>query len=154
MKKRFYKRPLFWIVAVILIIIVASAGNDNKTVSTTPNESHLKHSYSDFYAWLTAERQDAMLKDIGNTYQIITSRCQGVDSNFGPTWVACMQEGYKDYLKPDTFTNDNWQGDYTTMVGDINDAVAQKSQYGAKSETDQYKKDMQEAQTIYERLAV
>ena len=116
------------------------------------SDTGLKHTYDEFYAWFATEYKDA---DIpynnlphlysGSKYQIIIATCGDIDGSFGSLWVTCMQEGYKDYLKPDTFVSDNWMGDYSTMVGDMNYA-------GPKD--DQYKKAMQEAQKIYERLAV
>ncbi len=111
-----------------------------------------KHSYDDFYAWFTSEQGevDITYNNLphlysGSSYQIITATCEDMDNSFGSTWTACMQEGYKDYLKPSTFVGDNWMGDYGTMVGDMN-------YVGLKN--DQYKKAMQEAQTIYGRLAI
>jgi hypothetical protein len=121
-----------------------------------------KHSYDDFYTWLTSpfDLQSQMnlgLSGLGHdtsNYQLITDVCEYTDSSFGPQWVACMQKRYSDYLKPDTFVNDSWMGDYSTMAGDINDAITQQSLYGSASKTDKYKTAMQEAQKIYERLAV
>lgn len=122
-----------------------------KSKNSTPK---LKHSYDDFYEWVTTDRQDAMLKNIGNPYQIITATCQEEDGSYGSVWIACMQEGYKNYLKPSVFVDDNWQGDYSTMMGYINDALAQKSWHGATSVTNEYKKDMQEAEKIYNQIAL
>jgi hypothetical protein len=111
-----------------------------------------KHTYDEFYAWFRTEHKDAFIKYnnlphlySGSNYQIVMSTCSDIDSNFGSLWVACMQEGYKDYLKPDTFPNDNWMGDYSTMVGDMNYA-------GPKD--GQYEKAMKEAKKLYERLAI
>ncbi len=111
------------------------------------------HTYGEFYTWLTTPfdiQSNMTLGQSGfgndrNNYQLITDVCQYTDSNFGPQWTACMQKRYKDYLKPDTFVNDNWMGDYTTMVGDMNYAGPKNAQYN---------KATQEAQSIYERLAV
>lgn len=111
-----------------------------------------KHTYDEFYAWFTTTRKDV---DItynnlphlysGSNYQIVAATCGDIDSSFGSQWVTCMQEGYKQYLKLDTFVSDNWMGDYSTMVGDMNYAGPKDAQYN---------KAMQEAQKIYERLAV
>lgn len=122
-----------------------------KPTDTTPKPKTL---YKDFYKWVTTDRQDTMLKNVGNAYQIIAATCQSRDSSYGATWTACMQEGYKDYLKPEIFANNNWQGDYSNMMGYINDAIAQKNWNGSASESDQYKKDMQEAEKIYNRIAL
>ncbi len=129
-------------------------GVDGKQVKLS--DTGLKHSYDDFYAWFTSHRYDAMNKDIGNTYQYITSTCINIDNSFGPVWTACMQKGYKEYLRPDTFTGDTWEGDYSNMVGLMNDAIGQKELYGSLSisKSTQYKNDMQQAQMVYERLAI
>ncbi len=113
-----------------------------------------KYSYDEFYKWLTGERYDSMNGAAGSARQQIISICGNADRSFGNRWVACMQEKYKDYLKPDTFVNNGWQGDYTTMMGLINQAENEKINYGSQSETDEYKKLSKEARKIYDRLAV
>lgn len=128
--------------------------NDKTSTFTSVRPVLPKVSFDDFYKWLTTDRQDALLKNIGNPYQIIMATCGAMDRNFGNTWVSCMQEGYKNYLKPDVFTNDKWQGDYSTMMGHINNAITQERLYGTGSKTDQWKKNTSDAKTIYERLAI
>lgn len=113
-----------------------------------------KHSYDEFYKWSTSERYDAMNGAIGSAYQQIMAICGEMDRDFGSKWTACMQEGYMDYLKPETFADNNWTGDYSAMVGYINEAGTEKSWHGSQSETNKYKKAMKEARKIYERLAV
>lgn len=115
-----------------------------------------KHTFDEFYKWSTGERYDALMAPVGSAYQQIMASCGSRDRSFGSVWTACMQNGYKDYLKPDTFIDDNWMGDYSTMVGHINNAGSLKNMYGdlSISKSEQYKIDMQEAQKIYERLAI
>ncbi len=125
-------------------------GEQIKLMDTGP-----KHSFEEFYKWSTGERYDALMAAVGNAYQQIMASCGSKDRNFGPKWTACMQEGYKEYLKPDTFIDGNWQNDYTTMVGYINDAGSQHALYGdlSVSKSERYQKDMSEAKKIYEILA-
>jgi len=128
----------------------------------TLSDNGPKHSYDDFYTWLTTPFDLQSQMNLGlsgfshdtSNYQLIMDVCEYTDSSFGPQWVACMQKRYSDYLKPDTFVNDNWMGDYSTMTGDINEAITQQNLYGSSSKTDKYKNAMQEAQKVYERLAV
>ena len=114
-----------------------------------------KHSFKEFYEWSTSERYDALMAPIGSAYQQIMAACGNRDRGFGPVWTTCMQEGYKDYLKPETFADGVWQGDYTAMVGFINDAQSQHALHGDLSvnKSERYKKDMREAQKLYEGLA-
>lgn len=137
------------------IVEVKTTSAKSTAPTNTPSTPKLKHSYDDFYAWFTTTRKDV---DIvynnlphlysGSNYQIITATCQDIDSSFGSQWITCMQEGYKNYLRPDTFDNDNWMGDYSTMVGDMNDLS-----FSGRI-NDQYTKTLLEAKTIYNRLAV
>ena len=127
---------------------------DNEKVKLTGTGP--KHSFEDFYNWSTAERYDAITTPVGSAYQQIMASCGSRDRSFGSVWTSCMQEGYKDYLKPDTFIDGNWQGYYTIMVGHINNAGSLKNWYGdlSISESEEYKMAMQEAQKLYERMAV
>ncbi len=115
-----------------------------------------KHTYDEFYKWANGQRYDAMMAPVGSAYQQIMSSCGSRDRNFGSAWTACMQAGYKDYLKPETFIGDNWMGDYSTMVGYMNSAGTEVAKYGTvlvQKQSSHYGKDMQEAQKIYDRLA-
>jgi hypothetical protein len=123
--------------------------SQNLTFTVTPKP---KHSFEVFNAWFMGELYDGQA--INSAWKNITAYCGRKDREFGTVWISCMQEQHKDYLKPDTFMNDNWTGDYSTMVGNFNQAAYEKIAYGSMSETDQYKKNMHEAQTIYNRLAV
>lgn len=114
----------------------------------------LKVSFNDFYKWVKSDRFDDWLNNMGNPMQIIATTCGKIDSSFGSSWVECMQKGYKDYLKPDTFMDGKWQGDYSTMMGHINNAMTQESLYGTDSKTEQWKKDTQAAEQIYYRIAL
>ena len=115
-----------------------------------------KHTFEEFYKWSMSERYDGMLAAVGSAYQQIMTSCGSADRNFGATWTACMQKGYKDYLKPEVFVGENWTGDYITMFDYINDAQTQHNLYGDLSvaSSEQYQKDMREAKKLYERIAV
>lgn len=146
---------LFLIIAIVIGVNVATHNfKPSGSFSDEKSTIGLNNSYSTFYDWVTTDRQDDMLKNIGNPYQIIASTCQNLDKTFSDTWIACMQKGYKDYLSPETFTEDNWQGDYSTMMGYVNDAIGEKNMYGSASETDKWKDDMTKAKAIYERIAI
>lgn len=141
------KVKLFKYAPVNYVKYIQVDGEQVKLSDTGP-----KHTYDEFYSWFRTEHKDFFIKYnnlphlySGTNYQIIMSACNDIDRNFGSLWVKCMQEGYKDYLKPDTFVNNNWTGDYSTMVGNMNYA-------GPKD--DQYEKQMKEAKKLYEKLAV
>jgi hypothetical protein len=148
-KLSFAKRVKLFKYEPINYVKYIKVDNDHVELSDTG----AKHSYEEFYAWLIEpfdlqtkmNLQYGLFSKNNNNYQLINDVCTYTDNKFGTQWVACMQKGFKDYLKPDTFVNDNWTGDYSTMVGDMNYA-------GPKN--DQYNHDMQEARKIYERLAI
>lgn len=115
-----------------------------------------RHSFNEFYEWSTTERYDALMAAKGSAYQQITAMCVSADRSFGTVWATCMQKGYKDYLKPETFIGSNWQGDYTDMMSHINVIGTEVGKYGGfvEKQSSVYGKEKIEAEKIYNRIAV
>lgn len=85
-----------------------------------------KYSYESFYKWInTIGMTESYWKWDGigqhdlNTFNTINSHCGTTGDWSNPTWVACMQNAYSKYLKPETFTSDKNIYDFLAMAGEI-----------------------------------
>lgn len=85
-----------------------------------------KYSYEAFYKWINTTgmtesywKWDSIGQRDINTFNTINGHCGTTGDWSNAKWVACMQNAYSKYLKPETFTSDKNINDFLAMAGEI-----------------------------------
>jgi hypothetical protein len=114
-----------------------------------------KHSYDDFSKWLAAtvtyQPKPPLPGDQVTRFNLIRTEC-GTGNGFDDAvWIACMQNGYKDYLKPEIFVGQENQTTALDLIGFV-DFI---NQYGtSRAFSDYTQKDIDSHVAIYSKFAV
>jgi hypothetical protein len=114
-----------------------------------------KHSYDDFSKWLAEtvnyQPKPPLPGEQVKRFNLIRIKC-GTGNGFNDAvWTACMQNGYKDYLKPEIFVGQKNQTTALDLIGFV-DFI---NQYGTSEAFSNYtQKDIDSHVATYSKFAV